>query len=144
MVLCSEYLNNCLYFTANALARNIGKMAENAFKGTGLSPSRAFMVMLVNENPGITQGELASHLHLAPSTLTRLADKLVYQGIVERGQEGKIVKIYPTTEGKALGKTIEAAWKQLYTEYSAILGEDTGIELTRALAEANRRLEDLA
>lgn len=140
----SEYLHNCLYFTANSLARNIGKMADTAFKDTGLSPSHAFMMMLINDQPGMTLKELGEHLHLAPSTLSRFADKLVYKGYIERDQEGKSVRIYPTTDGKALAKPIEAAWKTLFEDYSAILGKDEGIELTKVIDVANKRLEELS
>lgn len=142
--LISHYLSNCLYFTANILSRNIGKMADAAFKEVGLSPAHAFMMMLVNDQPGITQKELSEHLDLAPSTLTRFADKLVYGGFIERDQEGKIVRIYPTKEGKALQPSIEAAWKRLYENYSKILGKENGDELTKAIDTANKRLNDLA
>ncbi|MDD3313261.1 MarR family transcriptional regulator [Pseudodesulfovibrio sp.] len=140
---CSEHLHCCLYFTANALARNIGKLADAAFQEIGLSPSHAFMLQLVNEQPGITQKELAEYLSLAPSTLTRFADRLVYRGYVERDQKGKVVRIYPTSEGKALKQPIEKAWTRLYKDYSAILGEQPGIALTRLIDQANRHLEDL-
>lgn len=141
-VTCGTYLHNCLYFTANALARNIGKMADKAFKETGLAPSHAFMIMLVNEQPGITQGELCGHLHLAPSTLTRFADKLEKKGVLTREKEGKTVKVYPTEQGKELGKPIAAAWKRLYHDYSAILGKDEGDELTRTIGQASARIEE--
>lgn len=140
----SDYLKNCLYFSANALSRNITKMAEKAFKDTGLSPSYAFMIMLVNEQPGMTIKELTEHLHLAPSTLTRFADKLVYKDLVERKHKGKTVRIYPTSKGKKLSQPIADAWKKLYTDYSAILGEQAGADLTQTIYEANSRLEDLS
>lgn len=140
----SSYLSNCLYFTANILSRNIGKMAEAAFKEVGLSPSHAFMMMLIIDQPGITQKELSEHLGLAPSTLTRFADKLVYGGHIERSQEGKIVKLYPTGQGKALSPSIAAAWKRLYEEYSKILGKESGEALTKAIDTANKRLADLS
>lgn len=143
MVNTAQYLQNCLFFSANALARNITKMAEKAFKDTDLSPSYAFMLMLVNETPGITISELAAHLHLAPSTLTRFADKLVYKDLVERKQEGKVVRIYPTANARKMQTTIEKSWKKLFTDYSAILGEEAGKELTKELYEANQKLEDL-
>ena len=144
MANCSDYLCGCLYFTANALSRHMGRMADVAFKETGLSPSHAFMMMLVVEKPGIAQKELAESLSLAPSTLTRFADKLVHQGYVEREHKGKSVRISPTAEGKAILPSIEKAWKRLYKDYSAILGEQHGKELTRIIDQANRRLEDLA
>lgn len=143
MARCSEHLHCCLYFTANALARHIGRLADAAFKELGLSPSHAFMLQLVNEQPGITQKELAEYLSLAPSTLTRFADKLVYGGYIERDQKGKVVRIYPTAAGKALQQPFEEAWSRLYRQYSTILGEQSGIDLTRTIDQANRRLEDL-
>lgn len=140
---CSRYLHECLYFTANALARNIGRMADEAFKGTGLAPSHAFLLMLVIETPGISIKELSEHLHLAPSTVSRFAEKLAYADCIEREHKGKLVRVYPTARGKALSAGIEAAWKRLYADYSAILGERPGIELTREIDQANQRLTDL-
>lgn len=140
----SEYLSNCLYFTANNLSRHITRMAESSFKEIGISPSHAFMMMLINDIPGITQKELSEHLGLAPSTLTRFADKLVYQGYIERAQKGKNVLMHPTEEGMALQKPIEACWKKLFESYSAILGKEEGIALTKAIDDANKRFQDLA
>jgi len=114
-----------------------------AFKGTGLSPSHAFMMVLINEQPGITQKELSEHLALAPSTLTRFADKLVYNGFIEREQKGKIVRIYPTREGAELTPAIENAWKTLHDQYSKVLGTEKGHELTSLIDQANQQLENL-
>ena len=143
MTKTSLYLQNCLYFTANALARTATRMAEKAFKETDLSPSHAFAIMLVVDQPGITIKELSEHLHLAPSTLTRFTDKLVHQGLVERSQQGKLVRVYPTAQAKTMRREIEAAWKRLYEDYSAILGEADGAALTREVFTANQKLEDL-
>jgi len=137
----SLYLQNCLYFSANALSRSITRMAEAAFKDTDLSPSHAFAIMLVNDQPGITIKELADHMHLAHSTLVRFVDKLVYQGLVERKQEKRITRIHPTDGARAIQAEIEAAWKRLYEDYSAALGKENGKALTREIFKANRKLE---
>lgn len=134
-------LCNCLYFTANSLARSITRMAEECFHTTGLSPSHAFLMLLVNENPGITPKELAAQLHLAPSTVTRFVDALERRGYLTRKSEGKVSHILPTAAGKALKEPIAAAWKDLFHRYSRILGEDAGIELTRVLYEAGTKLD---
>ena len=134
--------HNCLYFTANSLSRVITRMAEEEFKITGLSPSHAFLMMTVNDNPGIGQKELCEHLHLAPSTVTRFIDTLVYKGYLIRKTEGKASKIYSTDKGEHLKEPINAAWKSLYHRYSRILGMKEGEKLTRLIDEAGQKLEE--
>ncbi len=134
-------LHHCLYFTANTLSRVITRMAEEEFKITGLSPSHAFLMMLVNDNPGIGQKELCEHLHLAPSTVTRFIDSLVYRGYLIRKSKGKASKIYSTDKGKHLKKPIDAAWKSLYYRYSRILGMKKGDQLTKIINDAGQKLE---
>jgi DNA-binding MarR family transcriptional regulator len=137
----SAYLDNCLYFTANSLARVVGRMAEEAFGDTGLSPSHGFLMMLVTERPGITQKELAQELHLAPSTVTRFVDTLQRKGLVTRESEGKLSRVSPTDKGLLLREPIAQAWKALYHRYSEILGEDEGRRITAMVNRASRRLE---
>lgn len=138
----STYLSNCLYFTANSLARTVGRMAEEAFADTGLSPAHAFLMMLVNERPGLTQKELTQALQLAPSTVTRFVDSLQRKGFVVRSVEGKLTRVSPTSEGQQLKEPIAKAWKSLYYHYSDILGEEEGKKLTAIVREANCKLED--
>lgn len=136
-----DILHHCLYFTANALSRVITRMADEEFRVTGLSPSHAFLMMLVNDTPGISQKELCAHLHLAPSTVTRFVDALAHKGYLTRTSEGKSVKIHPTDAGLRLQDAIEAAWKRLHMRYCRILGEDAGDELTRIIDVAGQKLE---
>lgn len=133
-------LNNCLYFTANSLARVITRMAEEEFRKTGLSPSHAFLMMLANEKPGIGQKELSEKLNLAPSTVTRFIDALVHKGYLERKTEGKTSNIHPTKAGQSLGKPIARAWKSLHMRYAEVLGLEEGDELTVRIDEAAGKL----
>lgn len=70
----------CLYFSANALARAVTRIAEEEYAAVGLAPSHAFILMTVNKQPGITAGEVADIMLLDPSTVTRLVEKLEKQG----------------------------------------------------------------
>ncbi|MFC0188801.1 MarR family winged helix-turn-helix transcriptional regulator [Fictibacillus aquaticus] len=134
-------LDNCLYFTVNKLSRAITRMAEDSFKKTGLSPTHAFLLMLVNQKPGISQSELAEQLHMMPSTITRFIDKLVIKSLIERKAEGKRSLIFPTDAGENMQQEIQSAWKDLYRNYSAVLGEDAGKDLTKLIREAGNTLE---
>ncbi len=139
----NSLLHHCLYFTANSLSRVITRMAEEEFRITGLSPSHAFLMMIVNDNPGIGQKELSERLRLAPSTVTRFVDTLEYKGLLIRKSQGKLTKIFSTDKGKGLEIEISKAWKNLYQRYSNVLGAEGGDELTRLIDEANRKLEEI-
>lgn len=136
-----EYLRNCLYFTASKLSRVIMKMAEEEFEATGLSPAYAFLLIIVNNRPGITQQELGHALHLTPSTVTRFIDKLELKGLVTRTVEGKNSLIHLTEEGIDIQEKIEQARHNLYKRYSGILGKEKGDSLTKLIFEASTKLD---
>lgn len=140
MTKSQSILHNCLYFTANSLARVITRMAEEEFRLTGLSPSHAFLMMLVNDNPGIGQKELCEQLHLAPSTVTRFIDTLTYKGFLIRQTDGKATRVFATKDGAKLRKPIEEAWKNLHQRYARVLGLDEGDRLTAMIDDASSRL----
>ena len=134
-------LCNCLYFTANSLARVISLIAEEEFAVTGMSPSHAFVLMLVNASPGLPQKELSRHLNLDPSTVTRFIDTLVHRGYLERRSAGKISQVYPTEKGRQLQETISLAWRSLFQRYSQVLGVEQGRQLTRLIDQASQKLD---
>ena len=144
MTKSKSILHNCLYFTANSLARVITRMAEEEFRLTGLSPSHAFLMMLVNDNPGIGQKELCEQLHLAPSTVTRFIDTLTYRGFLTRQTDGKATRVFATEEGARLRKPIEDAWKSLHQRYAAVLGLQEGDRLTAMIDAASSTLSEQA
>jgi len=140
MTKSKSILHNCLYFTANSLARVISRMADEEFRRTGLSPSHAFLMMLVNDHPGVGQTELCRQLHLAPSTVTRFIDALVYKGYLTRQSEGKASRIFATREGENLRPSIADAWESLHRRYAKVLGLREGDELTAMIDAASNQL----
>jgi DNA-binding MarR family transcriptional regulator len=106
-------LTGCLYFTANSLSRVMTRMANDQFRITGLSPSHAFLMMVLFEDPGIGPKELAKRLDLAPSTVTRFLDYLQNKDLIERISEGKVFKLYPTAKGRELKEPIGSAWEKI-------------------------------
>jgi len=117
-------------------------MAEEEFRITGLSPSHAFLLMTVNDNPGIGPKALSEHLLLAPSTVTRFADSLVHKGLIVRKSEGRETSLTLTPEGKKMQKSIMKAWKNLHKRYSKVLGKNKGDEFTQQVDKMSLLLQD--
>lgn len=133
-------IHHCLYFTGNALARVITKMAERRFLPTGLSPSHAYLMLLVLDEPGVGQKDLCEKLQLAPSTVTRFIDTLVHRGLLKRKTSGKASSVFPTDAGVALQESIQAAWHGLHEDYAAVLGLEEGDALAAAIDRAVEKL----
>ena len=131
----------CLYYAANALARNVTRMAEDAFAPTGLAPSYAFLLMTVNKDPGVQPSEIARVMMLQPSTVTRLIDKMEAKGYLERRPEGKSVRVHPTARSVALQDDLEQAWSRAFDGYSGLLGADRSRSLTADTFDAAVALE---
>lgn len=134
-------LNKCLFFTSTKLQRVLNRWAEEEFAQTGLAPSAAFAVMAVNDHPDMNQNELASILHLAPSTLTRFVDKLESRGLIIRRKDGRNTFLESTEKGLALHDELSAGWKRIWRRYADILGVDEGNELAAAINSAALVLE---
>ncbi|MET3508060.1 MarR family winged helix-turn-helix transcriptional regulator [Halalkalibacter oceani] len=117
-------------------------MAEDEFARSGLSPTYAYLLMAVYEKEGISQKELSEILHLKPSTVTRLIEKLTSKGLVYNKVEGRMSLIYTTEKGKNLEKTIHECWMNLRQRYRDILGEREGDELTLHLDKISDQLEN--
>ena len=133
-------LSGCLYFSSNKFVRVLTKLAEDEFKITGLTPTYAFAVTVVNKHGKISSTQLAEYLQMAPSTITRFVDKLLIKNLVERRIDGKNSFIFSTEEGKKLQENINIAWKNLEKKLSDKLGQEESKELVLMLNKASERL----
>jgi DNA-binding MarR family transcriptional regulator len=133
--------SGCIYFATNALARKMEKIAVNAWKKVSLSPSHGYLLMLVLGEPGIQPTKLSEELHLEPSTITRLAEKLEEKKLLVRIVEGKQTNVYPTSKAKELLPKMKQCVADFYETYSVILGKD---ESGRLIKSINRIADKLA
>ena len=131
----------CLYFTTNALARKVEKLAIEAWKPVNLSPSHAYLLMMAIEQPGVQPGNIAEELQLTPSTISRLIEKLEERKLVVRVTEGKITNVYPTPAAKKMLPELKTCLADFYRNYSGILGKDKSGEMVKAMAELADQLE---
>ena len=131
----------CLYYSANALSRNITRMADKAFEPVGMAPSYAFILITVNRKPGLTAGELSTIMQLQPSTVTRFIEALEKKKYLQRIHDGKFVTIFPLRKSQDLQDHLLACWKALYQAYSDLLGKEDADRLASDIYHASSILE---
>jgi len=135
----SKY-SQCLYFTANSLARKIEKLAQESWSKVDLSPSHAYLLMMVIEEPGVQPGFIAEHLQLQPSTVTRLIEKLEEKKLLIRTTEGKLTNVYPTPKGKELSPALKECRNEFYSNYAAVLGKEESARLVQNMGKMADKL----
>lgn len=121
--------------------REINALAEESFQEIGLSPSYAYILMVVDNESPIATSAVANRVGLKPSTVTRLVDKLVGKGLIQRSQEGRNVWLHKTDKLEEEMLQITACWNKLYHAYNEIIGTKEATELNAALCQANEKLE---
>ena len=69
-----------------------------------VSPGRAGMLLLIDANPGVTQGGLARAVRLERSTMVGVVDALEARGFLERrrGEDRRTNGLWLTRAGRAL------------------------------------------
>ncbi len=133
----------CLYFNANALARAVTQLWEEAFAPFDLSPAHAYCLRAVLAEPGLRQRDLAAELKLSRSTLTRFVQALERKGMVFRtGAAGDRREqcVFPTPAAQAIHTGLEATGNRLYARMKDAIGPDQLPELVANLRTTRERL----
>lgn len=136
-----EALDGCLFFSVKKLDRILDKIADECFQKTGLTPSYGFILLLLNEEDGLTQKKIAEMLSLAPSTLTRFIEKLKNKNFINTEIIGRQSLVYLTEEGRQIVPVIQQSWDELHENYEKILGADFSQQITQSLNEATHLLK---
>ncbi len=131
---------SCLYFTCNALARKVEKMAIECWKPVQLSPSHGYLLMMVLEDPGVGAGNIADNLQLKPSTVTRLLEKLEEKKLIVRITEGKQTTVFATNKAKQLLPALKKCVENFYNLYSEALGKQVSNSFVNNLHEISDKL----
>jgi len=135
----------CLYFNVNALSRTVNRIWTKAFKELGLSPSHAYLLRLVLEQPGLLQKDIAQQLKLEKSTVTRFLDVLQKKGYVRRQKlasgDRREQGILPTRKAEGIKDALNAKGDELYGRMLGTIGKDELTALIARLREVAQTIE---
>ena len=117
--------DRCIYFNTNHLSRVVGKIWKDAFAELELAPSHAYLLRLLNKQPGLVQKQISEQLHLEKSTITRFVDKMTDEGYLIRkipvNGNLKEQQIFPTKKSKRIAKRLEQIGDELYAQMQLTL-----------------------
>ncbi len=140
MNIASCRFNNCLYFSSGVLARKVERLAVESWKKIKLSPSHAYLLLIVLEEPGTQPGAIATEMQLSPSTITRFIEKLEEKKLLIRVVEGKLTNVYATPKAKELWPKMKTCMADFYKKYSEILGADESSKMVQNINKLTDKL----
>lgn len=116
----------CLYFNGNALVRRLNRIWDDAYSAVGLSAAHAYLLRMVNNQPGLSQNNIARQLYLEKSTVTRFVNVLIEKKLLRRvqGQDGRENLLFATPSGKRMGKTLDEIGHSLYSRMQHTIGKN--------------------
>jgi len=102
-----------------------------------VSPGRAGIVLLVEANPGVTQGTLAEAVRLDRSTMVGVIDSLEERGLVERrrGRDRRTNGLWLTRPGRVLALKLRQRIERHERRVAARLSDDERAQLLALLAK---------
>lgn len=122
-----------------------GRLEEWA--GLGLTLTQLRVLFLLRAQPALPAGGIAESLGVAPSTMTRIMDRLVRQGLVERAsapEDRRVVLHYLTPQGATVVAEIERSGRARMNELFSRLSDaqlERLVEALRDLLAAGDALE---
>jgi DNA-binding MarR family transcriptional regulator len=133
----SELYLGCLYFNIMTLSRDVDKYAQEAFKPLGISSALAMLLIFIISNPSVNPKKISGFFHLAPSTTTRLLDKLEKKGLIKRKYIKRNTYLNATKKAENLDAKLKDCWNNLYQNIISWMGEERYQRFLHILQEQN-------
>ncbi len=98
------------------ITRGFHILEKNVSVSCGITPSQWSTLLAFDDKNALKMNELSKRLALATSTMTRMIDNLVKEGLVERKPDfadRRLVMVHLTKEGKRLAQRLH----KLQSEY---------------------------
>ncbi|MDC7952836.1 MarR family winged helix-turn-helix transcriptional regulator [Liquorilactobacillus mali] len=123
------YLDNCLYFASNRLARQTEKLARQAYRPTGLSPTYNYILLTIDQLKQVTLHDLAVKMGIAPSTMSRLIQNLVAKDLIVKKTNWRQIELTLSKKGKENLPLVKKCYFKLDKMVSSLLTEEKKQEL---------------
>jgi DNA-binding MarR family transcriptional regulator len=110
---------------------------DQTFEGEQVSMSQAFGLHLLDTDAPLSQRDLAEHLHLEKSTVSRMVAQLERKGLVVRERDPANRRLYRlriTRAGRAVHNRLRTAIQQQYVDWVAAMTDNERAALVTGLS----------
>ena len=119
---------------------------KHAFeREVGLSAATWFLLSMLIEEDGISQGEVSHRFEVDPSRITRLAQRLQDEGLLRRErdpEDNRVVRLYITEEGRLLVEDCQERRERFESRFRREFSPEELAEFRRALGVVARLMQD--
>jgi MarR family transcriptional regulator, organic hydroperoxide resistance regulator len=119
---------------------------KHAFeREVGLSTATWFLLSMLIEEDGISQGEVSHRFEVDPSRITRLAQRLQDEGLLRRvrdPEDNRVVRLYITEKGRLLVEDCQERRERFESRFRREFSTEELAEFRRALSVVARLMED--
>ena len=119
---------------------------KHAFeREVGLSAATWFLLTMLIEEDGISQGEVSHRFEVDPSRITRLAQRLEKEGLLHRErdpEDNRVVRLYITEEGRLLVEDCQERRERFESRFRREFSPEELAEFRRALGVVARLMQD--
>ena len=125
------------------ICRAYRNKAQELLSRLELYPGQEYLLINLFPKDGLTHSEVAENLCVQPATVTRMLDRLVKSGFVQRradADDQRVSRVYLTEKGQELLQPIEQVWQELEEISFAKLTLEERLLLRRILLQVNENL----
>jgi DNA-binding MarR family transcriptional regulator len=142
----SQFGNDCLCFQLRRAARLVTEVYDDEVGLAGLSIAQFALLARLDQLGEVTQTEVAEHLTLDPTTLTRTLTPLVTKGFITKARgttDARARHLQLTPEGRARLRIARPQWRVAQDKLKKALGDDTWFTLHGLLKDVSGACVDV-
>ena len=119
---------------------------KHAFeREVGLGAATWFLLIMLIEEDGVSQGEVSRRFEVDPSRITRLAQRLEGEGLLRRerdSEDTRVMRLHATKKGRLLIEDRTKRREGFENRLRGELSEEELAEFRRVLGVVTRLMED--
>jgi MarR family transcriptional regulator, organic hydroperoxide resistance regulator len=139
-----KHIRETILFTLLQITRRFHKRAVHDLNALGLYAGQEKFLLLLWEQDGLTQTQIAESMYVEQATVTQVLDHLARAGLIQRSRDekdGRISRVYLTEKGRALEEPVQRLWDAWETQALASFTQEERLLLRRFLLQMQANLE---